>query len=616
MNKVSILILLAFAVIALVSLACTNEENSWDNGSFGNNRFGQTIRFTVSFNGQEIIRNGTLEKGFRGIEGYSLNLEWKDEYRGRANELQVSAVGNIPQDIVEPYNANGTKTVVKLLIRSPLQFGIEGPTPITNNLRGAQENNDLGNVISINTADVEAIIQKFDAAFTAVALTQGLDQSPVIFEPIFLRHPELDPEIPLKGGEMVFQINNKTNGRWRDDEIYIVILGNDPLNNRALSYVDKDGNMVPVNTGMNQIPSQHDGPYADVSFKLSDMNWLRMPNVESGRMFFSYEKPILVQFHSAGVGEARLTGHPVTGWAGPSITNPADPNFDTYWEVIEFTIFQGDGSAGRYWGNTTRVDFFSFPVVTRLYHEGGGYRTVGEIGTRDEIFAAWQRGASGVPQNWRDGLLQRNSSNENFRIIAPGKGAYLFGGEPGGYGRPGNHFASHYDEYIDYLWDKWSREDVTFWCGDIGQLWRVTGRVGSDGILRMVREGREGHSEWGDIQIRKPTTLDAFEGRGALAEGLGTATGSLAVQAQLCAAIVRGIAHVTSHGSWGPSYASYFQPSTFGNNIPTPINWYAKFMHDHSIGGYAYSFCYADVFDHATLLYATRPTALVVDLRW
>ena len=478
MNKVSILILLAFAVVALVSLACTNEENSWDNGSFGNNRFGQTIRFTVSFNGQEIIRNGTLEKGFRGIEGYSLNLEWKDEYRGRANELQVSAVGNIPQDIVEPYNANGTKTVVKLLIRSPLQFGIEGPTPITNNLRGAQENNDLGNVISINTADVEAIIQKFDAAFTAVALTQGLDQSPVIFEPIFLRHPELDPGIELRPGQMFFQFNNKTNERWRNDEIYIVIIG---LSDGRWSYVNKDGQMIQANTNLNTIQCEYHSTvfYADVSFKLSDINHVYMPTIESGRMFFSYEKPVLVSFHGSGSN--------VTGFAGPSITNPSDPNIDTYWEVIEFTL-----SDGKYWGNTTRVDFFSFPVVTQLHRADGPYRTSGEIGTRDELFAAWQRE---VPEDWRFSA-RNNSRGTPLRILAPGKAAWT----PYGYLEPMNSF---FDEYIDYLWDRWTRDSVVFNCGDIGQIWQVRGIVDPvDNVLKMVRDNHDGCQNWGDIRIR------------------------------------------------------------------------------------------------------------------
>ena len=77
------------------------------------------------------------------------------------------------------------------------------------------------------------------------------------------------------------------------------------------------------------------------------------------------------------------------------------------------------------------------------------------------------------------------------------------------------------------------------------------------------------------------------------------------VEAQLCAALNRGVA--LHPEQW--SDAKYFYQQA-------PSNYYAKFWHDHSINGYAYGFCYDDVFDYSTLLHYTNPTGLIVDLKW
>lgn len=53
------------------------------------------------------------------------------------------------------------------------------------------------------------------------------------------------------------------------------------------------------------------------------------------------------------------------GFAGPDLNNASDPNADVLFEFIEFTITNKE-----YWGNTSRVDFYSFPMATRLIGEG------------------------------------------------------------------------------------------------------------------------------------------------------------------------------------------------------------------------------------------------------
>jgi len=122
----------------------------------------------------------------------------------------------------------------------------------------------------------------------------------------------------------------------------------------------------------------------------------------------------------------------------------------------------------------------------------------------------------------------------------------------------------------------------------------------------MVRDGHAGNPDWGNIVIRKPNTQEVFEGKGALDDGSqGSRVGSLAIQAQVCAAINRGVAHLDI---WNDANQYYITGK--------PANHYSKFWHNHSIGAHAYGFCYDDVFDHATLLYDPEPVALVIDLKW
>ena len=68
--------------------------------------------------------------------------------------------------------------------------------------------------------------------------------------------------------------------------------------------------------------------------------------------------------------------------------------------------------------NTSRVDFFSFHIQTRLYgekgYDAGTYyekydKTVGDVGGRDEIFAAYQ---NEVPDEFKTLLTDK-------RIMAP-----------------------------------------------------------------------------------------------------------------------------------------------------------------------------------------------------
>lgn len=371
--------------------------------------------------------------------------------------------------------------------------------------------------------------------------------------------PQLRSDLSFRDDRVLMQLNNKTNGRYSDSQVYWCLVGYNTSG--QLCYLNNNGDLIPVNTGMNNITIGN-RQVADVSYTLAEASYVYVPTIRSGRMYLSYEKPIYLTFNQAADG--------TIGFAGPDVNNDTDPNAGTLFEFAEFTI-----EGKYYWGNTTRVDFFSFPVVTRLigHTQYEKYdKTVGDIGTRDEIFAAFR---NEVPDAFKTLVNDK-------RIMAPCKTTF----------NVGQQYGNYFDAYINEFWNKYTYEDLVFNC----EGGTFTGRVEGN-RMRFTRSG-DGTAYYVD----KPTTQDVLEGKGAFARGNST---ELVIEAQLCAAFNRGVA--TEPSKWNkPQY--YYQNST--NNA------YSGFFHRHSITGLAYGFCYDDVNDQSTLLWYDYADALVIDLKW
>ena len=367
--------------------------------------------------------------------------------------------------------------------------------------------------------------------------------------------PQLKKNVPLRDDRIAIELNNKTNGKYSDSEIYWCILGNNE--NNQLCYMDKDGNMIPASESLNTV-EVNGTKYANIYHTLAESDHVYAPTIRSGRMYLSYGKPVYVKFNGS------------TGYAGPDLNNPGDVNANTLFEFAEFTI-----EGKNYWGNTTRVDYFCFPMVTRLIGGSlyGGYdNVVGDIGTRDEIFTAFK---NEVPNEYKS--LVRDD-----RIIAPCKSTFNVGEINGNY----------FDNYINEFWNKYANEDLRF----SSESGRFVGRV----VGNQMRFTREGDSTV--YYVDKPNTQEVLEGKGAFDRGNGV---EKAIEAQLCAAFNRGVA--TEPENW-------YTPSKYYKNSVS--NFYAGFFHEHSVLGKAYGFCYDDVNDQSTLLQYDKADALVIDLKW
>ena len=371
--------------------------------------------------------------------------------------------------------------------------------------------------------------------------------------------PQLRSDLALRDDRILMQLNNKTNGKYSNGQIYWCLLGYNEAH--QLCYLDKDGNLIPANPGMNNVQIG-DRKVADISYTLDEADYVYVPSISSARMYLSYEKPVYITFNQAADG--------TIGFAGPDLNNTSDPNVNTLFEFAEFTI---DGK--YYWGNTTRVDFFSFPMITRLigHNQYETYdKVVGDIGTRDEIFAKFLNNAP-------DGF--KYCVNDK-RIVAPCKSAF----------NSGQAYANYFDAYINEFWAKYSNENLIF-SSEAGAF---TGHV----VGNQMQFTRSGDSKI--YYVDKPTTQEVLEGKGAFDRGNDV---EKAIEAQLCAAFNRGVA--TEPSKW-------YKPSEYYKNSIN--NYYAGFFHENSVVGLAYGFCYDDVNDQSTLLQYGSSDALVIDLKW
>ena len=236
---------------------------------------------------------------------------------------------------------------------------------------------------------------------------------------------------------------------------------------------------------------------------------------------------------------------------GPAPKNMADR--EAIWDFIEYASENGE----TWHGNTTQVDAFGIPITIAL-----GNQRVGIAESRRTLFEQFRKHA---PAPFKNCVLG------DRWIVAPGAADFRADG-------PAAHY---FAAYIDEVWQHYAVEQKTpsgRWTGQV-----VDGAL----IFKPVGNGPT------YTCAAKPSTQDAFLG-----------TGVLATNAPFCAAINR---HVLADPADWHSPAAFYQAE--------PCNWYAKFLHEHSLGHKAYGFCYDDVAEQAAF-FSGQGKEVVVTLYW
>lgn len=368
-------------------------------------------------------------------------------------------------------------------------------------------------------------------------------------------------------GTFPFILQNNTHGKWANNQVYVVILGQATAG--QWSYLKPDGTLVHINHLDANAPNhltKNGVNYANMSFTMADASTITIPtHIDGARMYISLGSPMYFPIAPDD-----------SGWGGPNLSNPSDPNADVYFDWYEFAYQYGVTPFG---GNTTQVDMFGFPMTARLQQTAIAYdQTVGITLSRDQVFS--QYGAAVGP------AFQPLAASP-YRIVSPRSSPSF---------APGGSQANYMQPYIDQVWNYYTTNQFTL----TSQGTTFTGRV-SNGQLQFTRNGA------GPFVLNKPTSSDVLACSGALASG-GMTSEELELGADFCAAFNRGVAQNTAN--W------YNPPAYYTNTIQ---NDYAKFWHQVGIDHRAYGFAYDDVNDQSSvkiLSNANPPSSVTISIGW
>jgi hypothetical protein len=173
-----------------------------------------------------------------------------------------------------------------------------------------------------------------------------------------------------------------------------------------------------------------------------------------------------------------------------------------------------------------------------------------------------------------------------YRIMAPANDTFDVG-------QPNAHY---FDAYVSEIWNSYTTNTLNV---TLNGSRTFAGQVQNG---QMVFTETDQGGAGGTYIVNQPTTQDVLRGAGALATGNST---ELALEAQMCAAFNRHI--MNDPTQWATPGSWYSAP---------PANSYAKFWHDHSVGGLAYGFAYDDVSNQSSTIQTGAPEHAVFGIGW
>jgi hypothetical protein len=370
-------------------------------------------------------------------------------------------------------------------------------------------------------------------------------------------------------GYIGIDLANNTQGAYTDDQVYVVVIGRDPVTNNFV-WLNPDGTFTPMTVADNNAANHLSAGgqnYPNHGFSLAQSKTLLMPAMSSGRLYVSLGSPLYIAVNQDVNGNI--------GFAGPSPQNPADPN-----ENINFDWYEFSNGVGGLWINTTQVDEFGFPLTEDVYAQGGTWhQQTGITQHRADLIAAY---AKEVPSAFQP------VPTSPHRIMSPGLSTFA-AGQPN---------STYFDAYINEAWTYYASHDFVVTVG----ARQFVGRTQGDTIVFNEVNLNNGAFGGEVANIGKPTTTQVIQDNGPFATGT---TMEQAIEAQIGAAFNRHV--VEDVTKWNTPSAWY---------AASPSNEYARFWHDHNISGLAYGFSFDDVDNQSSTIQSPNPEHMVLGIGW
>lgn len=353
----------------------------------------------------------------------------------------------------------------------------------------------------------------------------------------------------------------------------------------GFAYLNKYGVLAPMKGMDNSIPINGTN-YADFSIPLSDplvANGIDVDaniGMNSTRIWISANAPIYFRVVTQG-------GDPngrATGIVQPSVTNPSDVNYNTIFDVQEFSL-----ANDVLYGNLTQVDMFGLPMTLQFASAANTTSKVGIDQPRDVVLAGLAPflASSGLPADLAAGVTAQG----NLRALSVKDFLSPFADR--------QTALSYFQPAIDQLWAKYPAGGPLSLSLKT-QKATYAGQVTSDGMFTFTPVS----GSMPTVKLGKPNSWNVFASNGPLAPG-NDERGALG--AQISAALNRGVSNLDSSQWENPAN---FYPAGGA------ANYYAQYWHTVSLGGLAYGFDYDDVGNQSTLLSIPNATQMTVTVHW
>ncbi|KAJ5173007.1 hypothetical protein N7492_005600 [Penicillium capsulatum] len=243
----------------------------------------------------------------------------------------------------------------------------------------------------------------------------------------------------------------------------------------------------------------------------------------------------------------------------PSPSNPADPNYNLFWDFCEFTW-----NSAQLYVNITYVDFVTLPIALALTTTSGETKVVEGLPADglDRVCAGLRE------QNARDGAgwdkLVITNNGANLRACAPNTGITL----------DNSLFKDYYAAYVNEVWSKYAGTTLT-----------VNTQAAAGDVTARVANGKLAFST-GGIAYDQPSTADIFNNSSGAFAVTGDSTHD-AITARLAAGFNRSTLLSNPMQPNGEQVAHYYQNAV--------TNHFARICHEVTLGGRGYAFPYDDV---------------------